>query len=182
MIKTIKDKTPVLGQNCYVAETAAVVGDVVMGNDCSVWYSAVIRGDMEQIRIGDRVNVQDCSVIHVTPGFGDVIIGNDVTIGHNATIHGAKIEDNVLIGMGATLLDNCHVGRGAIIAAGALILKNTQIGPGEVWGGVPAKCIKQLSEGLGDKLNKENALHYVEWTPYYIEENQETGINVTSKQ
>lgn len=166
---------PQLGKGCYVAETAAVVGDVVMGDECSVWYGAVVRGDMERIRIGDRVNIQDCAVIHVTPGYGDVCIGNDVTIGHNATVHGAKIEDEVLIGMGATLLDNCHVGRGAIVAAGALVLKNTRIGAGEVWGGVPAKCIKRLSEGVGESLNRENALHYVAWMPHYIEENPQTG-------
>ena len=169
MIKTIKDKTPVLGQNCYVAETAAVVGDVVMGNDCSVWYSAVIRGDMEQIRIGDRVNVQDCAVIHVTPGFGDVIIGNDVTIGHNATIHGAKIEDNVLIGMGATLLDHAIVGEGAIVAAGALVLSHTVIEPGSIWAGVPAKFVKKVDPEQAKELNQKIAHNYLMYADWYKE-------------
>lgn len=177
MIKSIKGMEPQLGKNCYVAETAAVVGDVVMGDECSVWYSAVIRGDMERIRIGSRVNVQDCAVLHTTPGIEDIEIGNEVTIGHNATVHGAKIEDKALIGMGATLLDNCHIGRGAIIAAGALVLKNTQVGPKEIWGGVPAKLIKRISDEEVEQTIMPGVIEYVDWSRWYMQENPETAVH-----
>lgn len=177
MIKSIKGMEPQLGKNCYVAETAAVVGDVVMGDECSVWYSAVIRGDMERIRIGSRVNIQDCAVLHTTPGIGDIEIGNEVTIGHNATVHGAKIEDKALIGMGATLLDNCHIGKGAIIAAGALVLKNTQVGPKEIWGGVPAKLIKRISDEEVEQTIMPGVIEYVDWSRWYMQENPETAVH-----
>lgn len=177
MIKTIHGNTPVLGSNCYIAETAAVIGDVVMGDDCSVWFSAVVRGDMEKIRIGNRVNIQDCAVLHVSPGYGDVLIGDDVTIGHNATVHGAKIGNGALIGMGATLLDNCKIGKGAIIAAGALVLKNSEIGDYEVWGGVPAKLIKKISQHASEQMTLVNAEEYVTWSQFFMEENPATAIN-----
>ena len=174
MIKTINGATPRFGKECYVAETAAVIGDVTMGDNCSVWYSAVIRGDIEYIKTGDRVNIQDCAVLHTTPGIGAVEIGNDVTIGHNATVHGAKIGNNVLIGMGSTLLDDCHIGDGAIIAAGALVLKNTVVGENEVWGGVPAKFIKKISNETVNNMNTEGARHYAVWSKWYTEENPDT--------
>ena len=174
MIKTINGKTPHFGKECYVSETAAVIGDVTMGDSCSVWYSAVVRGDIEYIKTGNRVNIQDCAVLHTTPGIGAVEIGDDVTIGHNATVHGAKIGNNVLIGMGSTLLDNCHIGNGAIIAAGALVLKNTVVGENEVWGGVPAKFIKKISDETVNKMNTEGAMHYAEWSKWYTEENPQT--------
>lgn len=177
MIKTIKGMEPRFGKNCYVAETAAVVGDVVMGDECSIWYSAVVRGDMERIRMGSRVNVQDCAVLHTTPGFGDIVIGNEVTIGHNATVHGAKIEDKVLVGMGATLLDDCHIGEGAIIAAGALVLKNTQVGPRELWGGVPARFIKHISDEQVERMIMPGVEEYVEWSRLYMEENPDTAVH-----
>jgi len=177
MIKTIKGNTPDLGANCYVAETAAVIGDVVMGDECNVWFSAVVRGDMERIRIGNRVNIQDCAVLHVTPGYGDILIGDDVTIGHNATIHGAKIEKGALIGMGATILDTAHIGKFAIVAAGALVLKNTQIGDYEIWGGVPARFIKKMEPEKAQQMNMENAEEYVTWSQYFMEENPSTAIN-----
>jgi len=177
MIKTIKGKTPVFGKNCYVAETAAVVGDVVMGDDCSVWFSAVVRGDVEKIRIGSRVNVQDCVVLHTSYGEeGTVVIGDDVTIGHNATVHGAKIADKALIGMGSTLLDNCHIGYGAIIAGGALVLMNTVVGDRVLWGGVPAKVIKKVSDKAME-ASLENAVEYVDWSKVYAAENSETAVS-----
>ncbi|MBR1630994.1 MAG: gamma carbonic anhydrase family protein [Paludibacteraceae bacterium] len=174
MIKTILGHTPRFGKNCYLAETGIVIGDVIMGDNCSVWFSAVVRGDIEKIRMGHRVNVQDGAVIHVSPGFGEVFIGNDVTIGHNATVHGAKIGDNVLIGMGATLLDNCTIGTGSIIAAGALVLKNTVIGDHEVWGGVPAKFIKKITPEESLRVIKKNAEGYVEYARHYMDENPDT--------
>lgn len=166
--------SPSFGQGCYIAETGVVIGDVVMGDHCSVWFSTVVRGDIEKIRIGNRVNIQDGAVIHVSPTYGNVAIGDDVTIGHNATIHGAKIADNVLIGMGATLLDNCHVGKGSIVAAGALVLKNTDIGEYEVWGGVPAKLIKKITPEQSQRMIGENAKGYVRWSGFFMEENPKT--------
>lgn len=179
MIKTISGNTPKLGKDCYISETAAVIGDVVMGDECSVWFGAVVRGDMEQIRIGNRVNIQECAVLHVSPGYGDIVIGDDVTIGHNATVHGAKIGPNVLIGMGATLLDDCHIGRGSLIAAGALVLKNTEIGEYEVWGGVPAKLIKKISPEQSERMIGQDAEEYVIWSKKYMDENPETAVNTT---
>lgn len=179
MIKTIQGNTPKLGKDCYVAETAAIIGDVVMGDNCNVWFSAVVRGDMEKVRLGNRVNIQDCAVIHVAPGYGDVIMGDDVTIGHGAIVHGAKISDCVLIGMGATLLDNCHIGKGSIVAAHALVLKDTIIGEYEIWGGVPAKFIKKITPEKADEMIRWNAEEYVTWSKYFMEENPETAINPT---
>ena len=174
MIKSIMGHTPSFGKGCYIAETGVVIGDVVMGDNCSVWFSTVVRGDIEKIRIGNRVNIQDGAVIHVSPTYGNVAIGDDVTIGHNATVHGAKIADNVLIGMGATLLDNCHVGKGSIVAAGALVLKNTDIGEYEVWGGVPAKLIKKITPEQSQRMIGENAKGYVRWSGFFMEENPQT--------
>ena len=176
MIKSILGHTPRLGKNCYIAETGSVIGDVIMGDNCSVWFGAVIRGDMEKIRLGHRVNVQDGAVIHVSPGYGDVVIGDGVTIGHNATIHGAKISSNVLIGMGATLLDDCKIGTGSIVAAGALVLKNTVIGEYEMWGGVPAKRIKTVTLEESQQLINRNAEEYVRCARHYMEENPDTSF------
>lgn len=133
---------PQMGEDTFLAETAAVIGDVQMGSQCSVWYGAVVRGDDKPIRMGDRVNVQDCAVIH---GDCPVQIGSDVTIGHNATLHGATVGNHVLIGMGATVLDGATIADCSIVAAHALVLGRTVIGPYELWGGVPAKFIKKLT-------------------------------------
>lgn len=147
IIHTFNGKAPVVGEGSFVAENAAVIGDVKLGRECSVWYSAVVRGDENSIVIGDRVNVQDCAVVHVSHDEGcDVVIGNDVVIGHSAIVHGAKIGSHVLIGMGATVLDGAVVGDCSIVAAHALVLGRTKIGPYELWGGVPAKFIKKLSD------------------------------------
>ena len=142
LIKSIKGLTPNWGRDCYFSENATIVGEVTMGDECSIWFNAVVRGDVAPITIGHRTNVQDGSCIHVTNTTGPTVIGNDVTIGHNATVHACTIKDGALIGMGATLLDHCVVGEGAVVAASALVLQNTQIGPHELWGGVPAKYIK----------------------------------------
>ena len=136
-----------------------------MGDECSVWFNAVVRGDVAPITIGNCTNVQDGSCVHVTHETGPTHIGSFVTIGHNVTVHACTIHDHALIGMGATLLDGCEVGEGAIVATGALVLQNTKIGPHEIWGGVPAKYIKPTRPGQTD-----NAEHYVAYSKYYIEE------------
>ena len=170
IIHTIKGKTPRIGEECFVAETAAILGDVTIGNNCSVWYSAVIRGDENSIEIGDRVSVQDCTVIHVSGGeSGKVRIGSDVVLGHNATIHAATIGNHCLVGMGATILDGAVVEDGSLVAAHALVLGKTHIGPGELWGGVPAKFIKNISPEVVERTIDEGVKSYVEWGKTYLE-------------
>ena len=171
LIKTIKGLKPKWGKGCYFSENATIVGDVTMGDECSVWFNAVVRGDVAPITIGDRVNIQDGSCVHVTNTTGPVHIDSDVTIGHNATVHACTIRKGALIGMGATLLDNCDVGEGAIVAAGALVLQGTKIGPHEIWGGVPAKYIKGTRPGQAENFG----VHYVEYAKWYIEEQQAGG-------
>ena len=147
-ILPVKGVLPTMGANCFVAPNATIVGDVIMGDDCSVWFNAVIRGDVNSIRIGNKVNVQDGAVIHCTYEKTKAIIGNNVSIGHNAIVHGCVIEDNVLVGMGAIVMDNVHVGSNSIIAAGAVVLENTAIEPGTIYAGVPAKKVKDISQEL----------------------------------
>jgi len=144
LIKEVNGKSPVLGQDCYVAENATIVGDVTMGAQCSVWFNAVIRGDVHFIRMGDKVNVQDGAVIHCTYQKHPTIIGNNVSIGHNAIVHGCTIEDNVLIGMGAIVMDNCVIESNAIVAAGAVLTQNTRVPSGTIYAGVPARKVKDL--------------------------------------
>ena len=175
MIQTLQGVTPKIGKGTFVAETAAVIGDVVIGEESSVWYSAVIRGDVNKIRIGDRVSIQDCSCLHCSEDEAYIEIGNDVTVGHNVCLHGCKIEDNVLIGMGSTVLDNAHICSGSVVAAGALVLARTEIGPGELWAGVPAKMIKKLSEADIERIIKPLPKHYQYWTEEYLRETQMAG-------
>lgn len=144
LIKEVNGKSPVLGQDCYVAENATIVGDVTMGAQCSVWFNAVIRGDVHFIKMGDKVNVQDGAVIHCTYQKHPTVIGNNVSIGHNAIVHGCTIEDNVLIGMGAIVMDNCVVESNAIVAAGAVLTQNTRVPSGTIYAGVPARKVKDL--------------------------------------
>lgn len=148
LILPVKGILPQIGDNCFMAPNATIVGDVIMGDDCSVWFNAVIRGDVNSIRMGNKVNVQDGAVIHCTYEKTKAIIGNNVSIGHNAIVHGCVIEDNVLIGMGAIVMDNAKVGSNSIIAAGAVVLENTVVEPGSIWAGVPAKKVKDISESL----------------------------------
>lgn len=166
LIKSIKGLAPKWGKDCYFSENATLVGDVTLGNECSVWFNAVLRGDVAPITIGSRVNVQDGSCIHVTNRVGPVLIEDDVTIGHNATVHACTVRRGALIGMGATVLDNAEIGEGAIVAAGALVLQNTKIGAHEIWGGVPAKFIKKARENQAESF----AQHYVEYSKWYLEE------------
>jgi carbonic anhydrase/acetyltransferase-like protein (isoleucine patch superfamily) len=148
LIKTILGHTPSYGENCFFADNATLIGDVVMGDSCSVWFQAVVRGDVHRIRIGNRVNIQDGAVIHATYKTAPTTIGNNVSIGHNAIVHGCTIHDNVLVGMGAIIMDDAVVESNCIIAAGAVVTKNTIVPSGTVFGGMPAKKIKDTSPEL----------------------------------
>ena len=148
IIKAVNGKFPQIPEDCFIAENASVLGDVQMGNECSIWFNAVIRGDVHLIRIGNKVNVQDGAVIHATFLTSPTIIGNNVSIGHNAIVHGCTIQDNVLIGMGSVVMDDCIVESNSIIAAGAVVTKNTRVESGSVYAGIPARKIKKISKEL----------------------------------
>jgi carbonic anhydrase/acetyltransferase-like protein (isoleucine patch superfamily) len=166
LIRSVRGFTPRFGDGVFLAETAVVIGDVVMGDQCSVWYNAVVRGDVHAIRIGHRVNIQDGAVLHATYQKCGLTIGDDVSIGHNAIVHGCTIADKVLVGMGAVVMDQAHIGSGSVIAAGAVVLQNTVVEPGSLMAGVPAKRIgavsKDLSEGEIERIAR-NYLTYAEW-------------------
>jgi len=164
LIKSCKGITPIHGEDCWFAENATIVGDVVMGDQCSVWFSAVVRGDVNSIRMGNKVNVQDGAVIHCTYEKTKVNLGNNVSIGHNALVHGCTVEDNVLIGMGAIVMDNCYIESNCIIAAGAVLLENTR-----VESGVPAKKVKTLSQELFQGEVQRIADNYVKYSGWFKE-------------
>jgi carbonic anhydrase/acetyltransferase-like protein (isoleucine patch superfamily) len=165
-----KGISPEFGENIYLAPNATIVGDVIMGNDCSVWFNAVIRGDVNSIRIGNKVNIQDNAVIHCTYEKTKTIIGNNVSIGHLALVHGCTIGDNVLVGMGAIIMDNCQVGENALIAAGAVLLENTIVEPGSIYAGVPAKKVKQLEEATFRDQNMRIADNYLKYAAWFKKE------------
>ncbi|WP_396163009.1 gamma carbonic anhydrase family protein [Flavobacterium sp.] len=146
LIKEVNGKKPQIPTDCYVAENATIVGDVVLGSNCSVWFNAVIRGDVNSIIIGNKVNIQDGAVIHCTYQKHPTIIGNNVSIGHNAIVHGCTVKDNVLIGMGAIVMDNCVIESNSIVAAGSVITQNTVVESGCIYAGVPAKKIKDIDQ------------------------------------
>jgi len=148
LIKQVNGIEPRFGKNCYLAENCTVVGDVVMGDDCSVWFNAVVRGDVNSIRIGNKVNIQDGAVIHCTYQKTKTHLGNNVSIGHNAIVHGCMVHDNVLIGMGAIVMDNCVIESNCIIAAGAVLTENTHVQAGSIYAGVPAKKVKDIDQKL----------------------------------
>ncbi|HNF48000.1 MAG TPA: gamma carbonic anhydrase family protein [Chitinophagales bacterium] len=158
---------PQLGSNCYVAPNATIVGDVLMGDDCSVWFNAVIRGDVNSIRMGNKVNVQDNAVIHCTFEKTKTIIGNNVSIAHSAIVHGCTLEDNVMIGMGAIVMDNCYIEKNALIAAGSVVLEGTRVEAGSIYAGVPAKKVKQLSEEVFKDQNERIANNYVKYAGWF---------------
>jgi carbonic anhydrase/acetyltransferase-like protein (isoleucine patch superfamily) len=166
LIKTVRGKTPQYGSDCFIADNATLIGDVVLGQGCSVWFSAVVRGDVNSITVGDHVNIQDGVVIHGTYEKSATTIGNHVSIGHNAIVHGCAIQDYVLIGMGAIVMDDCIIEPYSIIAAGAVVPKNTHIKRGSVYAGVPAKCIKSVSpelmEGEIERIAKSYSM-YASW-------------------
>lgn len=169
-IKSIRGFTPQIGKNTYLADTAAVIGDVVIGNDCSIWFNAVLRGDVNSIRIGNRVNVQDGTVIHTLYQKSVTEIGDDVSIGHNVVVHGAKIENGALIGMGAVVLDHAVIGEGAIVAAGAVVLSGTQVEPGSIYAGVPAKFVKKVDPEQAKEMNQKIARNYLMYSGWFKEE------------
>ncbi len=170
LIKSVRNFTPKIGDDCYLADNATIIGDVEIGNQCSIWFNTVLRGDVNSIRIGNRVNIQDGTVIHTLYEKSVVEIGDDVSIGHNVTLHGATVNDNALVGMGATILDHAVVGEGAIVAAGALVLAHTVIPPHTLWGGVPAKFIKQVDPTQSQELNKKIANGYLMYASWFKEE------------
>ena len=164
IIRELKGDAPVIGERTFIAENAALIGSVKTGTDCSIWYGAVLRGDVGPITLGDRVNIQDGAVLHATTNISEVIVGNDVSVGHNAIIHGAIIGNDVLVGMGAVVMDNAVVPDGTIIAAGAVVLSGAVLEPG-IWAGVPAKKVKDASEAIQAKAhdNAQNYLRYKKW-------------------
>ena len=163
----VKGISPTIPESTWVADNATVTGDVVFGDECSVWFQVVIRGDVNKIRFGNRVNIQDATIVHGTTGRGDTIIGNNVSIGHRAIIHGCCIHDNVLIGMGAIVLDDAVVESNVIVAAGAVVTSGTILKSGYLYAGIPARQIKPLEEEMIDYFIKGTAAAYVEYSGYY---------------
>lgn len=172
LIKKLLGITPVIGKDCFLADNATIIGDVVMGDECSIWFNTVLRGDVNSIRIGNRVNIQDGSVLHTLYQKSTIEIGNDVSIGHNVTIHGAKIHDLALIGMGAVVMDDAEVGEGALVAAGSVVLSKTKIGPNELWGGAPAKFIKMVDPAQSREINQKIAHNYLMYSKWYDDSDQ----------
>ncbi|WOC52665.1 gamma carbonic anhydrase family protein [Bergeyella porcorum] len=170
IIRELLGKTPQIGEDTFVAETATIIGDVTMGAQCSVWYNAVIRGDVHYIKMGNKVNVQDNAMLHCTYQKHPLNIGNNVSIGHNAIVHGCTLHDNVLIGMGAIVMDACVVESNSIVGAGSVVTQGTHIKSGEVWGGIPAKKIKDISPDLLEGEVNRIANNYVKYSGWYKEE------------
>ena len=169
VIKPVRGKSPQIPSDCFIAENATVVGEVTMGNQCSVWFSAVVRGDVNFIKMGNKVNVQDGAVIHGTYKTSPTTIGNNVSIGHNALVHGCTIHDNVLVGMGSIIMDNCVIESNSIIAAGAVITKNTIVEAGSIYAGVPAKKVKNVSPELVSGEINRIANNYIEYSSWFKE-------------
>lgn len=170
LIKAVKGVKPRFGNNCYLAENSTVVGDVVMGDDCSIWFNAVVRGDVNFIRIGNKVNIQDGAIIHCTYQKTGTTIGNNVSIGHNAIVHGCTLHDNVLIGMGAIVMDNAVVHSNSLIAAGAIVLEGTIVEEGSVYAGVPAKKVKDINPELLKGEVHRIANNYLMYSSWFKEE------------
>lgn len=171
VILPVEGISPTFGNSCFVAPNATIVGDVVMGDECSVWFSAVVRGDVNSIRMGNKVNVQDGAVIHATYQKTKAIIGNNVSIGHNAIVHGCTIHDNVLVGMGAIIMDNAEIGSNSIIAAGAVVLESTKVEPGSIYAGVPAKKVKDISQEMIRGEIDRIANNYIKYSGWFSRSN-----------
>jgi carbonic anhydrase/acetyltransferase-like protein (isoleucine patch superfamily) len=169
LILPVEDKYPQFGSNCFIAENATVVGDVVMGDDCSVWFQAVVRGDVHYIRMGNRVNVQDGAILHCTYQQAPLEIGNEVSIGHRAIVHGCTIHDHVLVGMGAIVMDHAVIGEGSVIAAGAVVLQNTVVPPGSLMAGVPAKRVRDVGPDLSKNEIERIAGNYLKYAGWFKE-------------
>ena len=169
IIKSVRGISPVMGKDCFIAENATIVGEVTMGDQCSVWFNAVVRGDVHFIKMGNKVNVQDGAVIHCTYQKSPTTIGNNVSIGHNAIVHGCTIKDNVLVGMGSIIMDNCVVESNSIIAAGAVVTKGTHVEPNSIYAGMPAKKIKDISPELSAGEIDRIANNYVKYSSWFKE-------------
>ena len=167
LVKSVRGFTPKIGNNCFLAENATVIGDVILGNDCSVWFSAVVRGDVNSIYFGNKVNIQDGAVIHCTYEKSKTILGNNVSVGHNAIVHGCEVHDNVLIGMGAIVMDNVVIESNVIVAAGAVVTQNSRLESGFIYAGTPAKKIKALSEGLKTGEIERIADNYLKYSSWF---------------
>lgn len=170
LIKAVRGYEPVIGEGSFVAENATIVGDVIIGKDCSIWFSTVLRGDVNSIRLGNRVNVQDGSVLHTLYQKSTIEIGDDVSIGHNVVIHGAKIHNFALIGMGAIVMDDAEIGEGALVAAGSVVLSRTKIGPHEMWAGAPAKFVKMVEPEKAKEMNIKIARNYLMYSRWYTDQ------------
>ncbi len=167
VLKTVRGKTPKLPKDLFVADNATIIGDVTFGVNCSIWFNAVIRGDVNFIKIGDNVNIQDGAVLHCTYNKFPTVIGNNVSVGHNAIVHGCTIHDNVLVGMGSIVMDNCVVNSSSIIAAGAVVTQNTIVESGAIYAGVPAKKVKDISKDLKKGEIERIAQNYIEYASWY---------------
>ncbi len=167
LVKELLGKDPQFGENCFLAETAVIIGDVEMGNDCSIWYNAVLRGDVNFIKMGNKVNIQDNAMVHCTYQKFPTTMGNNVSVGHNAIVHGCTLHDDVLIGMGAIVMDDCVVESYSIVAAGAVVTQGTHIKEGELWAGIPAKKIGMVSKALKEGEIERIANNYVKYSSWY---------------
>ncbi|TVR77254.1 MAG: gamma carbonic anhydrase family protein [Chitinophagaceae bacterium] len=169
LIKTVRGKTPKWGENCFFADNATIVGDVEMGDDCSVWFNTVVRGDVHYIKIGNKVNIQDGAIIHCTYQKAPVHIGNNVSIGHAAIVHGCTLEDNVLIGMRAVVMDHAVIQKNSLVAAGSVVLENTIVESGTIYAGVPAKKVKEISQEQFNEIIKRISDNYVMYSGWFKE-------------
>lgn len=169
LIIPLRGFTPQIGNGTFLAENATLIGDVTIGSECSIWFNTVIRGDVNTITIGNRVNIQDGTVLHTLYQKSTIEIGDDVSVGHNVTLHGCKIHPLALIGMGAVVMDDVEVGEGALVAAGSVVLSRTKIGPNELWGGAPAKFIKMVDPATSRELNQKIARNYLMYSRWYTD-------------
>jgi carbonic anhydrase/acetyltransferase-like protein (isoleucine patch superfamily) len=169
ILKTINGKSPHIPEDCYIAENATIVGDVTLGAECSVWFNAVLRGDVHYIKIGNKVNIQDGAIIHCTYQKHPTEIGNNVSIGHNAIVHGCKIHDNVLIGMGAIVMDNCTIESNSIIAAGSVVTQNTIVESGTIYAGIPARKVKEIDQSDFAGEIERISTNYVMYSSWFKE-------------
>lgn len=167
LIKELQGKIPQFGKNCYFSENATIIGDFICGDDCSFWFQSVIRADVHSIRLGNKVNVQDGAVVHCTYQKAPTTIGNNVSIGHNAIVHGCTIHDNVLVGMGAIVMDKCVIESNSIIAAGSVVTQGTVVESGSVYAGIPAKKVKELDQSLFEGEVMRIADNYLKYSSWY---------------
>ena len=167
LIKSLRNKTPEIGSDCFLAETAVLIGEVELGSHCSIWYNAVLRGDVNFIRLGSKVNIQDNATVHCTYKKAGTTIGNNVSIGHNAIVHGCTIHDNVLVGMGSIVMDQCVIGSGSIIAAGAVLTQGTVVPEGSIFAGIPARKIGEVGLDLREGEIERIAEAYITYSSWY---------------